>query len=103
MPYRYPPARSRRHGPRGYSTCESFRPWLRDEFDFRYAYSLNREQRVVRVGGFAIDHFLPIALHPQSCFHNRCGSRQGEFVADFVELPSGHFKMHAFCVEFTRR
>jgi hypothetical protein len=34
--FRYPQApHVRRHGPRGYATAEAFRPWLRDEFDFR--------------------------------------------------------------------
>jgi hypothetical protein len=62
VPFRYPTTpHKRRHGPRGYSDFESFRPWLRDEFSFRCVYCLVREQwgRVQRA--FDLDHFLPVA------------------------------------------
>src|SRR5581483_1459836 len=54
----------RRHGPQGYADYPSYRPWLRDEFTFRCVYCLVREQwgRVRRT--FDIDHFLPVAQHP---------------------------------------
>ena len=55
----------RRHGPQGYTDVESYRPWLRDEFAFRCVYCLFREQWGRVVGTFAIDHFLPVALHPE--------------------------------------
>src|SRR5436189_4195959 len=54
----------RRHGPRGYTDVDSFRPWLRDEFDFRCVYCLLREQWGRTRGTFELDHFLPVALHP---------------------------------------
>ncbi len=43
-PFRYPDGpHQRRHGPRGYASYESYRPWLRDEFAFRCVYCLTRE------------------------------------------------------------
>jgi hypothetical protein len=42
-PYAYPLNRHRRrHGPVGYSSYESYRPWLEDEFSFRCVYCLKR-------------------------------------------------------------
>jgi hypothetical protein len=34
----------RRHGPRGYASYQQYKPWLRDEFQFRCAYCLCRER-----------------------------------------------------------
>ena len=53
----------RRHGP-AYSTYESYRPWLRDEFDYRCAYCLHREMFVHAVSDHVIDHFLPKSIYP---------------------------------------
>jgi hypothetical protein len=66
-PFQYPaePHR-RRHGPRGYAGYESYRDWLRDEFSFRCVYCLNREQWVIAKGAFAIDHFVPASLSPET-------------------------------------
>src|SRR5947209_20503873 len=62
----YPVARhDRRHGPRGYSDVESYRPWLRDEFAFRCVYCLFREQWGRVKAGFTLDHFLPVSVHPE--------------------------------------
>jgi hypothetical protein len=55
----------RRHGPQGYADYPSYRPWLRDEFTFRCVYCLLREQWGLVRGTFAIDHFLPAAVHPE--------------------------------------
>lgn len=51
----------RRHGPQGYASISSFRPWLRDEFSFRCVYCLLREQWTLLPGMFDIDHFQPVA------------------------------------------
>lgn len=56
--------RQRKHGPIGYSAYSRFRPWLRDEFDFRCAYCLNREQWGVLKGSFDLDHFIPREIDP---------------------------------------
>jgi hypothetical protein len=65
MPFEFPAApHVRRHGPRGYASAEKFRPWLRDEFEFRCVYCLTREAWMNRMGTFAIDHFLPASLAP---------------------------------------
>lgn len=58
------PQESRIHGPIGYSSYESFRPWLRDEFTFRCAYCLNRETWGRVTAEFELDHFNPQSLAP---------------------------------------
>ena len=55
-----------RHGPGGYADYESYRPWLRDEFTFRCVFCLLREQWGHLRGTFDIDHFLPVASHPEN-------------------------------------
>jgi hypothetical protein len=61
----YPaPQAHRRHGPAGYTAVSSFRPWLRDEFDFRCVYCLKREQWGQVTFEFDIDHFLPQSVMP---------------------------------------
>ena len=52
----------RRHGPQGYASIGSFRPWLRDEFSFRCVYCLLREQWTLLPGMFDIDHFQPVSF-----------------------------------------
>jgi len=56
----YPePSATRRHGPQGYASYDSYRPWLRDEFAFRCVYCLIREQWGRITGEFHLDHYLP--------------------------------------------
>lgn len=65
MIFEYPEPRSVRvHGPAGYASHESFRPWLRDEFTFRCAYCLKRETWGQVTGEFELDHFEPQSLSP---------------------------------------
>lgn len=65
-PFDYPAGpHRRRHGPRGYADYASYRPWLRDEFSFRCVYCLLREQWGRVRGLWALDHFLPVAHHPE--------------------------------------
>jgi hypothetical protein len=55
----------RRHGPRGYTSYESFKPWLRDDFAFRCAYCLKRERfEPDGEAAFSVDHFIPVAVDP---------------------------------------
>ncbi len=54
----------RRHGPQGYASYESYRPWLRDEFTFRCVYCLVREQWGRTAGEFDLDHYYPQTLRP---------------------------------------
>jgi len=50
----------RRHGPRGYRNAESFKPWLRDEFEFRCVYCLCQERWFPDGdASFSVDHLLP--------------------------------------------
>ena len=51
----------RRHGPQGYTSYESYREWLRDEFSFRCVFTLIREEWLGRKANFDIDHFEPQA------------------------------------------
>ena len=55
----------RRHGPHGYDSPMSYRPWLRDEFTFRCVYCLYREQWGRVTGEFDTEHFLPQVNHPE--------------------------------------
>ena len=63
----YPePQEQRRHGPANYAAYESYRPWLRDEFDFRCVYCLKRETWGQVTFEFELDHFEPQSLNPQT-------------------------------------
>lgn len=65
MIFDYPEPRSERvHGPAGYASYESFRPWLRDECTFRCVYCLKRETWGQVTGEFELDHFQPQSLAP---------------------------------------
>lgn len=67
MIFEYPvPRETRRHGPFGYETYESYRPWLRDEFDFRCIYCLKRESWGQVTGDFDLDHFVPQSIDSRS-------------------------------------
>jgi hypothetical protein len=56
----------RRHGPRGYRNYRSYKPWLRDEFDFRCAYCLWRERWCANGDHeFGVDHILPQTTRPE--------------------------------------
>jgi hypothetical protein len=56
----------RRHGPRGYRDYRSYKPWLRDEFDFRCVYCLWRERWCADGDhAFSVDHLLPRTTHPE--------------------------------------
>jgi len=56
----------RRHAPAGYLRYESFKPWLRDEFQFRCVYCLSRERWFPDGDvAFGIDHLKPQSEFPQ--------------------------------------
>src|SRR5947209_4558515 len=55
----------RRHGPRGYSDYQFYKPWLRDEFVFRCLYCLWRERwQPDGHHGFGVEHIQPQATQP---------------------------------------
>ena len=61
----YPPTpHKRKHGPRGYTTYEPYREWLRDEFSYRCVFSLVRETWDAWSITFDIDHLEPRAIRP---------------------------------------
>lgn len=65
-PFRYPAQPLvRRHGPAGYASYRSYRPWLRDEFSFRCVYCLVREQWGRATASFDLEHFVPQVLAPE--------------------------------------
>src|SRR5205809_7296187 len=65
-PFTYPDSvHRRRHGPRGYASYESYRPWLRDEFAFRCVYCLTREAWGPFTGVYALDDFVAPASRPE--------------------------------------
>jgi len=64
--FAYPAApHARRHGPRGYAEDENYKPWLRDEFDYRCVYCLCREIWF-HAGhrGFSVEHLVPLSEAP---------------------------------------
>src|SRR5262245_41935742 len=64
-PFSYPVSpHERRHGPQGYVSYQSFRPWLRDDFRFRCVFCLLREQWGKTRGTFDLDHFYPVSFRP---------------------------------------
>ena len=65
MDFDYPKhPHQRKHGPAGYKSYESYRPWLRDEFCFRCVFCLRREQWSLVLGNWDIDHFEPQSQAP---------------------------------------
>jgi len=65
-PFTYPRRpHARRHGPSGWKSYQRYRPWLRDDFDFRCVFCLVRERWVDMRRSFPVDHFVPHALRPK--------------------------------------
>jgi hypothetical protein len=56
----------RRHGPVGYTDWSSFKPWLRDEFEFRCVFCLLREAWFPNGSdSFAVEHLKPRSRAPE--------------------------------------
>jgi len=50
----------RKHGPSGYTDYKSYKPWLRDEFQFECVYCLTRERMCPNgADSFAVEHLKP--------------------------------------------
>ena len=102
-PYRYlATVLNRKHGPQGYSKYGQYRPWLRDEFDFRCVYCLKREQWCHHVGEFELDHQVAQSIDSALCrdymnlvyaCHN-CNHRKGN-----KRLPSPDKVAFGACME----
>lgn len=102
MVFDYPPdARERRHGPKGYRDYRSYKPWLRDEFEFRCAYCLCRERWFPDGDdGFSVDHAMPRSQAPErSCEYDnlvyaccQCNSAKQDAlgVTNPCDDPYGH-------------
>lgn len=62
FPFQYPlTPLVRKHAPSYGKDWAPYRDWLRDDFDFRCLYCLQRERWVKRHAVFAIDHIVPRA------------------------------------------
>lgn len=65
VPFCYPAQpHARKHGPRGYKNHDEYRPWLRDDFDFRCVFCLRREVWDERRAVFAVEHLVPRKYAP---------------------------------------
>jgi hypothetical protein len=66
-PFKFPTkAHCRLHGPGGLTDYRNYKPWLRDEFEFRCVYCLTRELWTNDgPTSFTIDHVKPKSLYPK--------------------------------------
>jgi hypothetical protein len=63
-PFQFPAKHRRVHGPGGHLNYGAYKPWLRDEFEFRCVYCLTRELWSDQGQyGFTIDHVKPKSVH----------------------------------------
>ena len=64
--FSYPQAAHvRKHCPKGYTDYKSFKPWLRDEFQFRCIFCLCRERWFPDGdSSFSVEHFHPKTAYP---------------------------------------
>lgn len=78
VPARSLSASERRHRPSGYTDYSSYKPWLRDEYDFRCVYCLAREVWDLNAtgvaSGFGIDHMRSQRDAPdeEASYENLC-------------------------------
>jgi hypothetical protein len=55
----------RKHGPGGYENYQEYKDWLRDEFEFRCVYFMEREAWYPnRQAAFAVEHIVPQVERP---------------------------------------
>jgi len=105
IPFEYPDTpHVRRHGPTGYLDVARYRPWLRDEYEFRCVYCLRREVWEPDTSVFEVEHWRPVVTHPEvatdyenlrySC--SACNSAKGAgLVPDpCVALTSSAVRVH---------
>jgi hypothetical protein len=108
MVFEYPSqSHRRRHEPRGYSDYRSFKPWLRDDFQFRCVYCLWREiWSAEGDNAFSVDHIKPRVSHPNlicdysnllySCCRCNTLKQNGTLPLDPCEEGWGaHLRVHA--------
>jgi hypothetical protein len=67
MVFEYPQSpHQRRHGPRGYVGYQAYKPWLRDDFDFRCVYCLWRERwTAAGDASFSVEHVQSQLIAPE--------------------------------------
>jgi hypothetical protein len=106
MPFDYPsPKNGRRHHPRGYKNYQDFKPWLRDEFQFRCVYCLVRETWYFRRGWveFQVDHIKPKSTYPELiCEYENmvyCCKFCNWYKGDHLELPSPNEVANSDCFQ----
>jgi hypothetical protein len=65
VPFSYPEVpHRRRHNPSGYTDYRTFKPWLRDEFEFRCVFCRRREMWLDGQNSFSVEHLKPYKLAP---------------------------------------
>jgi hypothetical protein len=96
----------RRHGPCGYQDARSYKPWLRDDFDFRCVYCLCRERWFPDGDdNMSVEHVHPRRVAPlaQTTYENlvyaccQCNASKQDAtgVRDPCEVPFGdHLDVH---------
>jgi hypothetical protein len=67
FPFQFPStAHCRVHGPQGHKSYLAYKPWLRDEFEFRCVYCLTRERwSADGQNRFSVDHVKPKSRHAE--------------------------------------
>ena len=95
-PFEYPVNSSeRKHAPKGYINYTSYKPWLRDEFDFRCPYCLAREKwEHDGTNQFGVEHLKPKGKYPllENIYSNltyccnRCNNLKGQIELDEIFL-----------------
>lgn len=99
-PFAFPSLPHKRvHGPQGHVDYGNYKPWLRDEFEFRCVYCLTRELwSFFGKNIFEIDHVLPQKTHPRlTCDYDNlvyacgdCNSLKSDRARTARPLPDQH-------------
>jgi hypothetical protein len=93
FPFRFPrKPHSRVHGPQGHKSYPAYKPWLRDEFEFRCVYCLTRERwSADGHKRFGIDHVKAKSRHTKlTCEYDNlvyCCSNCNSLKSTKIGLP----------------
>lgn len=102
FPFQYPlTPLVRKHAPSYEPKWEPYREWLRDDFDFRCIYCLQRERWGKRRAVFAIDHIVPRAEGGAPCDYGNLAYACASCNSAKSDSAVPHPEQHAYgkCVE----
>ena len=102
FPFQYPLSPLvRKHAPGGCKHWEPYRDWLRDDFDFRCVYCLQRERWGKRRAVFAIDHIVSRANGGATCDYGNLAYTCASCNSAKSDSAVPHPEQHAYgkCVE----